>query len=146
MARRRDRESSSSSDTSSSPSEGSSDDQGGEDQQDEVVASDKTLETFYAEQPRVDSRTPTLQLAKSSIDFYFGTVLKEGEMSKEGKKIMTEKYFLEPEAFKRVQPPELKDTSGQQPLGEQTCLASLAVHAVFCRSRAYDKRKRRRCN
>ena len=110
MARRRDRESSSSSDTSSSPSEGSSDDQGGEDQQDEVVASDKTLETFYAEQPRVDSRTPTLQLAKSSIDFYFGTVLKEGEMSKEGKKIMTEKYFLEPEAFKRVQPPELKDT------------------------------------
>lgn len=110
MARRRARDSSSSSDTSSSPSERSSDGQGEEDQLVGVVARDRTLEKFYAEQPRVDSRAPTLQLRKSSTDFYFGTVLKEGEMSKEGKKVMTEKYFLDTDTFQTLQPPELKDT------------------------------------
>ena len=75
-----------------------------------MVDRDKTLENFYAEQPRVDSRAPTLQLMKSSTDFYFGTVLKEGEISKEGKKVMTEKYFLDPHTFQRLQPPELIDT------------------------------------
>ena len=108
MARRA-RDSSSGSDTCSSPSERSSDDQG-EEELVGVVARDKTLENFYAEQPRVDSRAPTLQLMKSSTDFYFDTVLKEGEMSKEGKKVMTEKYFLDPDTFQRLQPPELKDT------------------------------------
>ena len=109
MARQRDGHTSSSSDSSSSQSDSQSDSQS-EGQGEESVDNGKKLEGFYAKQPRVDSRTPTLELAKASTDFYFGTVLKEGEMSREGKRALAEKYFLEPETFKRLQAPELKDT------------------------------------
>ena len=52
------------------------------------------MEDFYASKARIDAKTTTLTLEESSIDFYFGTLLKDGEMSKEGREKLRDKYYL----------------------------------------------------
>ena len=68
------------------------------------------MEDFYASKARIDAKTTTLTLEESSIDFYFGTLLKDGEMSKEGREKLKDKYYLDPSWFARLQPPQLDDT------------------------------------
>ena len=68
------------------------------------------LGDFYASKARIDSRTTTLKLQESSIGFYFGTHLKDGEMSKEGREKLRDKYYLEPAVFGKLQAPQLDDT------------------------------------
>ena len=52
------------------------------------------MEDFYASKARIDAKPTTLTLEESSIDFYFGTLLKDGEMSKEGREKLRDKYYL----------------------------------------------------
>ena len=59
---------------------------------------------------RVDDKTTTLRLPKKAIEFYFGTVLKDRSLTKEGQKGLQDKYRLGPEDSRRMQPPELDDT------------------------------------
>ena len=40
----------------------------------------KPLENCYAGKSRIDSKPATLRLEERSIDFYFGTLLRDGEM------------------------------------------------------------------
>ena len=68
------------------------------------------MEGFYAGKARIDSKPTTLTLEESSIGFYFGTLLRDGEMSKEGREKLRNKYFLEPTWFAKLQPPQLDDT------------------------------------
>jgi len=80
--------------------------------QEAVVEADggDCLRAFYANKTRIDSKATTLKLRESSIDFYFGTILKDGEMSKKGKESLGDKYFLEPALYAKLQPPHLNDT------------------------------------
>ena len=71
---------------------------------------DDPMEDFYAGKARIDAKTTTLTLEESSIDFYFGTLLKDGEMSKEGREKLKDKYYLDSSWFARLQPPQLDDT------------------------------------
>ena len=40
----------------------------------------KPMENFYAGKSRIDSKPATLRLEERSIGFYFGTLLRDGEM------------------------------------------------------------------
>ena len=55
-----------------------------------------SLEGFFSAQKRVDAKEPKLKLLPSSVKYYFSTVLKNGELTKEGKEEMQEKYYLDP--------------------------------------------------
>ena len=55
-----------------------------------------SLEGFFSAQKRVDTKEPNLKLLPSSVKYYFSTVLKNGELTKEGKEEMQEKYYLDP--------------------------------------------------
>ena len=68
------------------------------------------MEDFYTSKARIDAKPTTLTLEENSIDFYFGTLLKDGEMSKEGREKLRDKYYLEPSWFAKLQPPQLDDT------------------------------------
>ena len=100
--------STSSDSSSSSPLSSSEDDQ--EVEEEEEASMDRPLEKFYAGKSRIDSKPATLKLEESSINFYFGTLLRDGEMSKEGREKMRDKYYLDPALFAKLQPPQLDNT------------------------------------
>ena len=68
------------------------------------------LQAFYSGQKRVDAKEPTLTLLPSTIKHYFSTVMKDGELSKDGREELADKYFLGPEQYERLKPPRLDDT------------------------------------
>ena len=70
--------STSSDSSSSSPLSSSEDDQ--EVEEEEEASMDRPLEKFYAGKSRIDSKPATLKLEESSINFYFGTLLRDREM------------------------------------------------------------------
>ena len=115
MARRRGDSSSSDSSTDSSPagSRRSRGDESSPSPRDreamETIQGDH-LEDFYASKARIDSKPTTLELQESSIGFYFGTLLRDGEMSKEGREKLRYKYYLKPAVFGKLQAPQLDDT------------------------------------
>ena len=77
--------------------------------QTEVKDSDP-LASFYSEQKRVDEKETTLTLLPSTIRYYFSTVLKDGELSKEGREELQDKYYLGPSQYEKFRPPRLDDT------------------------------------
>ena len=68
------------------------------------------LEDFFSTQKRVDAKEPTLTLLPSTVKYYFSTVLKNGELTKEGREELRDKYYLEPGQFEKFRPPRLDDT------------------------------------
>ena len=58
---------------------------------------DIDMELPFTKLLRVDDKTTTLRLPKKAIEFYFGTVLKDGSLTKEGEKGLQDKYRLGPE-------------------------------------------------
>ena len=71
---------------------------------------DVDSELHFTKQLRVDDKATTLRLPNKAIEFYFGTVLKDGTLTKEGERELQDKYRLGPEDARRMQPPELDDT------------------------------------
>ena len=53
---------------------------------------DVDMELPFTKLLRVDDKTTTLRLPKKAIEFYFDTVLKDGSLTKEGKKGLQDKY------------------------------------------------------
>merc|ERR1719268_651583 len=47
---------------------------------------------------------------KSSKDLYFSKLIKDGEISKEGRDALRDKYYLSPKMYEAWQPPQLEDT------------------------------------
>ena len=80
------------------------------DQAEEETSKGNDLEGFYAGKARIDAKPTTLKLGESSVGFYFGTLLKDGEMSKEGREKLRDKYYLESDVFGKIQAPQLDDT------------------------------------
>ena len=70
----------------------------------------------------------------SSVKFYFSTVLKNGELTKEGREELQDKYFLEPAQYEQFKPPRLDDTKLFQ-LGDKEFLASRAGRLVTLHAR-----------
>ena len=68
------------------------------------------LKDFYSGRKRVDAKEPTLTLLPSTIKYYFSTVMKDGELSKDGREELADKYYLGPEQYERFKPPRLDDT------------------------------------
>ena len=64
-----------------------------QDEEGEPIRGDP-MEDFYTSKARIDAKPTTLTLEENSIDFYFGTLLKDGEMSKEGREKLRDKYYL----------------------------------------------------
>ena len=65
---------------------------------------------FNARQRRIDQKQVTLELDKSSKDLYFSKLIKDGEISKEGRDALRDKYYVSPEMYEAWQPPQLEDT------------------------------------
>ena len=65
---------------------------------------------FNARQRRIDQKQVTLELDKSSKDLYFSKLIKDGEISKEGRDALRDKYYLSPKMYEAWQPPQLEDT------------------------------------
>ena len=87
------------------------------------------LEKFFSAQKRVDTKEPKLTLSPSSIKYYFSTVLRNGELSKEGREELQEKYYMDPAQFETFRPPRLDDTKLFK-LGDKEFLASRAGRLI----------------
>ena len=98
------------------------------------------LEDFFSAQKRVDAKEPNLTLLPSSIKFYFSTVLKNGELTKEGKEELQDKYYLDPAQYETFRPPRLEDTKLFK-LGDKEFLASRAGRLISLHSKTRDVAK-----
>ena len=98
------------------------------------------LEGFFSAQKRVDAKEPNLTLLPSSIKYYFSTVLKNGELTKEGREEMQDKYFLDPTQYETFRPPRLDDTKLFK-LGDKEFLASRAGRLISLHTKTRDVAK-----
>ena len=98
------------SDASRSGSDGDVSDKGENRGLDKSVDDDDPLKDFFSEQKRVDAKDVTLSLLPSTLKHYFSTVLRDGELSKEGREELADKYYLSPEQYEKFKPPRLDDT------------------------------------
>ena len=87
------------------------------------------LENFFSAQKRVDAKETKLTLRPSSLKYYFSTVLKNGELSKEGREELQEKYYLDPAQYEKLRPPRLDDTKLFK-LGDKEFIASRAGRLI----------------
>ena len=60
-------------------------------EQDKTEGADP-LEEHFASRKRLDKKETTLTLLPSTIKFFFKTVMKEGELTKEGREELAERY------------------------------------------------------
>ena len=142
MGRGRSRKSPTTSSSSSSSSEdeersNASDDGGSvgtqsDSEEEEQAAGDggvDPLEDFFSAQKRVDTKETKLTLRPSSLKYYFSTVLKNGELTKEGREELQEKYYLDPTQYEKLRPPRLDDTKLFK-LGDKEFIASRAGRLI----------------
>jgi len=109
LARSRSRSEAEGEDSSSSYDSMSGSDHDGSDQESEA-AEDVGLRSFYEKLTRVDDKEVTLTISKESIKLYFETILGKGELDKEGREALRDKYFLSPEQYRKLAPPDLLST------------------------------------
>lgn len=77
-------------------------------------------------------------LLPSTIKFFFKTVMKEGELTKEGREELAEKYHLEAKQFEKIKAPKLDDTALFR-LGDKEFKNSRAGRLVSIHNRLYIK-------
>ena len=103
-------DSSSSYDTLESQTEDGFSSQGDEVDHEGANQANSRVTDFNARQRRIDQKQVTLELDKSSKDLYFSKLIKDGEISKEGRDALRDKYYVSPEMYEAWQPPQLEDT------------------------------------
>ena len=103
-------DSSSSYDTMESQTEEGFSSQGDEVDHQGANQANSRVTDFNARQRRIDQKQVTLELDKSSKDLYFSKLIKDGEISKEGRDALRDKYYVSPEMYEAWQPPQLEDT------------------------------------
>ena len=103
-------DSSSSYDTMESQTEDGFSSQGDEVDHEGANQANSRVTDFNARQRRIDQKQVTLELDKSSKDLYFSKLIKDGEISKEGRDALRDKYYLSPKMYEAWQPPQLEDT------------------------------------
>ena len=103
-------DSSSSYDTMESQTEDGFSSQGDEVDHQGANQANSRVTDFNARQRRIDQKQVTLELDKSSKDLYFSKLIKDGEISKEGRDALRDKYYVSPEMYEAWQPPQLEDT------------------------------------
>ena len=103
-------DSSSSYDTLESQTEDVFSSQGDEVDHEGANQANSRVTDFNARQRRIDQKQVTLELDKSSKDLYFSKLIKDGEISKEGRDALRDKYYVSPEMYEAWQPPQLEDT------------------------------------
>ena len=96
------------------------------------------LEEHFASRKRLDKKETTLTLLPSTIKFFFKTVMKEGELTKEGREELAEKYHLEAKQFEKIKAPKLDDTALFR-LGDKEFKNSRAGRLVSIHNRLYIK-------
>ena len=69
------------------------------------------LAAHFADQRRVDEKKTTLNLLPSTMKYFFSTVLRRGDLTKEGREEMSERYHLDTEQFEKLRAPRLDDTT-----------------------------------
>ena len=106
----------------------------------EKVEEEDPLQDFFSGQKRIDAKETTLTLLPSTLKHYFSTVMKEGELSKEGREELAEKYYLSPEQYEKLKPPRLDDTKLFR-LGDKEFKVSRAGRLIVIHSKARDATK-----
>ena len=94
------------------------------------------LEEHFTSRKRLDKKETTLTLLPSTIKFFFKTVMKEGELTKEGREELAEKYHLEAKQFEKIKAPKLDDTALFR-LGDKEFKNSRAGRLVSIHNRLY---------
>ena len=127
--------------------EGSSNDRSGSEEGEvventsgEKVEENDPLKGFYSEQKRINAKETTLKLLPSTIGYYFSTVMKDGELTKDAREVLAEKYYLGPEQYERLKPPRLDDTK-LFCLGDHEFKVSRAGRLISIHSKARDATK-----
>ena len=94
---------------------GHSSDSGTEDSKESLSSTEAEtidpLASHFADQRRVDEKKTTLTLLPSTLKYFFSTVLRKGELTKEGREELSERYHLETEQFEKIRAPRLDDTT-----------------------------------
>ena len=94
------------------------------------------LEEPFPSRKRLDKKETTLTLLPSTIKFFFKTVMKEGELTKEGREELAEKYHLEAKQFEKIKAQKLDDTALFR-LGDKEFKNSRAGRLVSIHNRLY---------
>ena len=63
------------------------------------------MASHFADQRRVDEKKTTLTLLPGTLRYFFSTVLRKGELTKEGQEELSERYHLETEQFEKIRAP-----------------------------------------
>lgn len=68
------------------------------------------LASYYGKFGRVDEKEVTLKLNKETLALFFTKILGKGELDRDGRELLRDKYYLSPDQFKKLAPPDLLST------------------------------------
>ena len=68
------------------------------------------LAMYYGKLDRVDDKEVTLKLNKETLSLFFSKILGKGELDREGRELLRDKYFMAPDQYKKLAPPDLLNT------------------------------------
>ena len=68
------------------------------------------LAMYYGKLDRVDDKEVTLKLNKETLNLFFSKILGKGELDREGRELLRDKYYMSPEQYKKLAPPDLQNT------------------------------------
>ena len=73
-------------------------------------AENVALASYYDQLDRVDDKEVTLTLHKRTIKLFFEKILGKGELDRDGRELLRDKYYMSPDQYKRLAAPDLLST------------------------------------
>ena len=68
------------------------------------------LAAYYGKLDRVDDKEVTLSLHKRTIKLFFEKILGKGELDRDGRELLRDRYYMSPEQYKKLSAPDLLST------------------------------------
>ena len=68
------------------------------------------LAAFYGKLDRVNDKEVTLTLHKRTIKLFFEKILGKGELDRDGRELLRDRYYMSPEQYKKLSAPDLLST------------------------------------
>ena len=68
------------------------------------------LASYYDKLDRVDDKEVTLSMHKRTIKLFFEKILGKGELDRDGRELLRDRYYMSPEQYKKLAAPDLLST------------------------------------
>ena len=76
----------------------------------EEGADNSALASNYSQLDRVDDKEVTLTLHKRTIKLFFDKILGKGELDRDGRELLRDRYYMSPDQYKKLAAPDLLST------------------------------------